>query len=371
MTADPSSQTMAPDPDGTVAPGPAKVAVLGAGAWGSTLAKLAADRGCAVALWTRDPQLADLLRVHRTRNRPAGLRLPDKVEVTTQLGVAVADAGLLVVAVSSSGLREVFGRLAPLLRQRREDLPQAGPPALLCASKGLEQGSGLLPTQLYEDILGADLARGFVALGGPSHAEEVGGETPMPTAVVVAGEAWATGLVRAVYHSQNFRVYCLAGEARKDCLAVELGGALKNIIAIATGMAVGRGYGDNTQAAVISRGLREIIRAVRQLYPDLNTDILAGIAGLGDLVGTAMSQHSRNRKFGILMGRGMDAQSAFREVGQVVEGAFAARAMHELAVEHNIHMPLTRLVYEVVHEGKAVEMAALEILGREPRAEDL
>jgi glycerol-3-phosphate dehydrogenase (NAD(P)+) len=243
--------------------------------------------------------------------------------------------------------------------------------AVLCASKGLEQGTGLLPTQVFESVMGDQAGECFVALGGPSHAEEVGGETPMPTVVVVAGSKWAVERVRSVFSRKYFRVYVLQGDPRSDCLAVELGGALKNIIAITVGMCVGMGYGDNTQAAIISRGLREITRAVRKLYPGINTDILSGIAGLGDLVGTAMSPHSRNRQFGELLAKGKTPQEAFRKVGQVVEGAYAAKAMHELALKHGIHMPLTKLVHDVVHGGVALREAVAELLERDTGPEDL
>jgi glycerol-3-phosphate dehydrogenase (NAD(P)+) len=351
----------------------AKVAVLGAGAWGATLAKLAADNHRPVSLWTRNERLAEVLRAERTRNRPPGLILPDHVDVTCDLQWALNGADLVVVAISSSGLRELFGHMEQILRGKLS--PDLGKPdagiAVLCASKGLEQGTGLLPTQVFEQIFGVKSGPSFVALGGPSHAEEVGGAKPMPTAVVAAGEEWAVERVRAVYNRRYFRVYSLHKDPRRDCLAVELGGALKNIIAIAAGICVGMKYGDNTQAAIISRGLREITRAVRQIYPDLNPDILAGIAGLGDLVGTAMSVHSRNRQFGKLLAEDHTPQQAFAKVGQVVEGAYAARAMYQLAVKHGVHMPLTKLVHDVIHEAVPLKAAVDELLRRDTGPEDL
>jgi glycerol-3-phosphate dehydrogenase (NAD(P)+) len=335
---------------------------LGAGAWGLTLAKLASEPARAVTVWTRDNLLAETLQKTRTRGRPAGLVLSACVQFTSDLSLALSRARIVVVAISSAGLRGLFQQMEPLIGDRL----RTGQCSVLCASKGLEQGTGLLPTQIYEEVMGLDAAKTFVALGGPSHAEEVCRVPEMPTAVVMAGDANHVGLVRGVFHRRFFRVYPI-----DDPLTVELGGALKNIIAIAAGMSDGLGYGDNTRAAIISRGLREMTRAVRVIHPQANLDVLSGLGGLGDLVGTATSAHSRNRRFGELLGRQVSLEDALKRIGQVVEGIYACRAMHEVAQRYDLHMPLTKLVHDVVHLKVPLGQAVAELLSRDTNPEDI
>jgi glycerol-3-phosphate dehydrogenase (NAD(P)+) len=331
-----------------------QIAVLGAGAWGVTLADLLARKGMEVRLWDIDE--AHLLRIRETREpgKPPGLRVADSLAVETDFAAAAAAADVLVCAVPSFAVRSLCERLKALL-------PQLGERLFVCVSKGIEEETLLLPSQVFGEFYGQDALDHFATLSGPSHAEEVCRR--IPTVVVSSSSCDQTaGQVRDLFFLPEFRVYT-HGDAR----GVELGAALKNVIAIAAGACDGLGYGDNTKAALVTRGLAEMTRCGVAMGADART--FAGLAGLGDLIVTAMSRHSRNRGFGELIARGSSPADALKEIGQVVEGYRTSHSAHDLAAKIGVEMPLTDCIYAVVHEGVPIRDAVAGLLSRDPKPE--
>jgi len=289
-----------------------RVAVLGAGSWGTTLAVLLAEKGCRVSLWARRPQAAEELRWRRENvSYLPGIVIPFEVAITSDLGEALHNAEVVVLSVPSHALR-------PTLRLARPFLPSAA--LLINTAKGLEVDTLLRLSQVVAEELGEEAKRRLVVLSGPSHAEEV--SRRFPTAVVVASEEPRTAeAAQDLFSTSYLRVY-----TNPDLVGVELGGALKNVIALASGMADGLGFGDNTRAAIITRGLAEIARLGVRL--GANPLTFAGLAGLGDLVVTCTSPHSRNRQAGLLIGRGHTLEQALAQVGMVVEGVRTTIPLH-------------------------------------------
>ncbi len=266
----------------------ARVTVFGAGAWGATLADLLARKGHNVSLWDVDGNFLEQLRVTRRRGKPPALVLHDDVCVESRLEEAAADAEFWVCVVPSFAIRS----LCQALRAGFADL---GSRIFVNCAKGIEEETLALPSQIFQEEFSAPLSR-YAILSGPSHAEEVC--CGIPTSVVCASSFSKTAkIVQELFCTRVFRVY-----TQTDCLGVELGAALKNVIAIAAGACDGLGFGDNTKAALVTRGLAEMSRAA--LAAGASPATLAGLAGLGDLVVTAMSRHSRNRLFGELLARG-------------------------------------------------------------------
>lgn len=331
-----------------------KIAVLGAGAWGVTLADLLAGKNNQVVVWDVDAAALDVLRRERTRGRPPGLKVHESVEFEPNFAAALKDAEVIVSVVPSHAVR-------PTCQQLIATRSDAGKIIFVSCSKGIEEDTLMLPSEIYEQVMGPEHAGSFVALSGPSHAEEVCKR--IPTVVVASSTSTANAeFVRDLFILPTFRVY-----TQDDCRGVEMGAALKNVIAIAAGITDGLGYGDNTKAALITRGLAEITRAA--CAGGAKAQTLAGLAGLGDLVVTAMSRHSRNRGFGELIGRGLPADEALRQVGQIVEGYRTARSAHDLAARLGIEMPIVSSVYSVLYEGVSVTEACDALLQREPKPE--
>lgn len=332
-------------------PSSTRITVVGAGAWGTALAAAIARNDVAVTLWGRDAAVVEAIarRSENPRYLP-GVTLPDGIAATTDLDAAATAGDTLVFATPSYTFRELLRRLAPVLA--------AGTP-LVWACKGLEPETRRLMHEVVAEELERPPPHGV--LSGPSFAREVA--AGMPTALTFASTdaAFAARIVEA-FHGAGLRVY-----SNPDVLGVELGGALKNVLAIACGAADGLGFGANARAAVITRGLAEVMRLGERLGARAET--FMGLAGLGDLVLTCTDDQSRNRRFGLAIARGLTPEAASAEIGQAVEGLRTARAAHALALEHGVDAPIIARVDAVLHEGLEPAAAVRELLERDPKEE--
>ncbi|HEY3594185.1 MAG TPA: NAD(P)H-dependent glycerol-3-phosphate dehydrogenase [Polyangiaceae bacterium] len=327
-------------------------AVLGSGAWGTALAKVLADKGEHVALYAKRPDLAESLRTagENARYLP-GVKLPKSLLPTADLRQALEGASLVVLAVPSDALRGVV----------RDAQPSLGRDAVLVsATKGIENGSLMLMREVLGDECGADVAERVAVLSGPSFAREVA--LGLPTAVVVAGSPEVAKVAQQRCACDHVRVY-----TSDDAIGVELGGALKNVIAIAAGASDGLGFGHNARAALITRGLAEIGRLT--LAKGGNALTLAGLAGLGDLVLTCTGELSRNRTVGFELARGRALADVVAGLGHVAEGVRTAKSAHDLAERMGVDMPITAEVYRVLYEGKLPREAVADLMGRQLHAE--
>jgi glycerol-3-phosphate dehydrogenase (NAD(P)+) len=332
-----------------------EVAVLGAGAWGLTLADLLARNGESVTVWDRKPEVVEQLRTHRTRNSPPGLVVHETMQFRASLLDVVQRAEIVVCAVPTYGIRELCEKLRHVWDDGRERV-------FVSCSKGIEQDTLLLPSGIFADVLGEAAASHFAVVAGPSHAEEVC--RGIPTLVVCcAGRPDVAQRVRDLFFRPTFRVY-----TQGDCKGVELGGALKNVLAIAAGACDGLGYGDNTKAALITRGLAELSRAAVAMGAERQT--LMGLSGLGDLVVTCGSRHSRNRKFGELIASGLTPEQALEAVGAAVEGYRTAKSAYMLARQVDVEMPIVTTVHGILYEGLSLEDGLRTLLERDPRPEN-
>ena len=330
---------------------PAPIAVLGAGSWGTALAIQFARAGRPTVLWGRDPAQLARLAAERCNARylpdapfPAGLTVEPDFER------AVGSALDILIAVPSHAFRDTLARLAPRLRSGQR---------VAWATKGFELASGLLPHQVAREVLGPAVP--IAVLSGPTFAREVG--RGLPTAMTVASpdDRFAAELARTL-SGQNFRAY-----TSPDIVGVEVGGAVKHVLAIGTGIADGMGYGANTRIALITRGLAEMTRLGLALGARQET--FMGLAALGDLVLTCTDDQSRNRRFGLAIAAGRSPAEAQREIGQVVEGVQAARAVRAVAARAGVEMPIAEQVYGVLHEGRDVREAVRALMGRELKRE--
>ncbi|MFA5536120.1 MAG: NAD(P)H-dependent glycerol-3-phosphate dehydrogenase [Bacillota bacterium] len=312
-----------------------KTAVLGSGSWGTSLAVLLANKDIPVTLWSRSALTAENLQLSRENQKYLpGIKLDNKIVITNQLPVALKNVRFVILATPSQTVREVATLIKPHL-----------PPDTLIIStaKGLEQGTKLRMTE----VLGVELTEyrdQIAVLSGPSHAEEVARQ--LPTAVVIASHRDKIAReAQDLLMSPSFRVY-----TNPDVIGVELGGALKNIIALATGMADGLGFGDNTRAALMTRGASEISRLGKRMGAELLT--FAGLAGIGDLIVTCSSMHSRNRRAGIALGKGVALDEVLTSMGMVVEGITTTKTAFELATELKVPMPIVTEMYQILFQGK-------------------
>ena len=324
-----------------------KAAVVGAGAWGTALALVLQKNGHDTTLWCHREERA--LEIQKTARNPRlpGISLPADLHITADPR-CVEGCSLVVIASPSSPIRSVCRTVAPFLD---EDA------LLVSVTKGIEQGTLLRMSQVVEAVC----RRPVVALSGPCHAEEVA--AGIPTGCVAAHEDRALAeFVQDAFMSASFRVY-----TSPDPIGTELGGALKNIIALCAGALDGMGLGDNTKAMLMTRGLTETARLGVSLGAHRET--LAGLSGIGDLIVTCTSMHSRNRRAGILIGRGKTPQEAMEEVGAVVEGYYAARSAWALARQQGIDMPIVDAAYQVLYEGQDIRDVIHELLLRQKKAE--
>ncbi len=328
------------------------VAVLGAGSWGTTLAKVFADAGNAVDLWARRPELAQ--KIAETQENPdylPGITLPKAVRATSDATEAL-DADIVVFAVPSQTMRENLTKWAPHLRTDS---------TLLSISKGIETDTHLRMTQIIAEVTGAEEDR-IAVLSGPNLAKEVALEQPAAT-VIACSDLNRAKLVQAACATSYLRPY-----TNEDVVGCEIGGATKNVIALACGMASGQGLGENTLASLITRGLAEITRLGTELGADART--FSGLAGLGDLVATCSSPLSRNRTFGSALGQGATIEEAKAATkGQVAEGVVSSRSIFQLAQERGVDMPLTQAVYAVCHQGVKVPETIAALMGRSKKSE--
>lgn len=324
-----------------------KVAVLGGGGWGTALACLLGSRHAQVTLWVRNGATAREIAASRVNsNYLPGVTIPPAVTVTNDLAEAVAQAAVVLFVTPSQAIREMARQVAPLLAPRA---------VVVCAAKGLEVGTNLRLSQVLQEELPSYQDR-LAVLSGPNHAEEVGRGFPAAT-VVAATSRSAAELVQGVLMTPQFRVY-----TNPDMIGVEMGGALKNIIALGAGITVGLGYGDNTIAALITRGLSEIARLGMAM--GANPLTFAGLAGIGDLVATCTSPHSRNRRAGMAIAAGQSVAEIQAGTGMVVEGFMATKAACALQKEYHVTMPITEEVYHVLYAGESPRTAVLHLMTR-------
>jgi glycerol-3-phosphate dehydrogenase (NAD(P)+) len=327
------------------------IAVLGAGSWGTALACLLAGNGYRTLLWGHDPaRMAQLAHARENARYLPGIRFPDNLVIREDLIATAREAAHLLVVVPSHAFRATLEALAPHL---------AASAIVAWATKGLEPATGRLLSQVAADVLGP--ARAFGMVSGPTFALEVA--QGLPTAVTVAARDLATADAIARWlRSERVRVY-----TGTDLVGVELGGAIKNVLAIATGISDGLGLGANARAALITRGLAEMRRLTEALGGKPET--VMGLAGIGDLVLTCTDNQSRNRQVGLALGRGRKLQVTLAEIGQVAEGVATAREVRSLARRLKVDMPITEQVYRVLFEGAAPQTAVEALLKREARPE--
>ena len=326
-----------------------KITVLGSGGWGTALSLLLLDNGNDVTLWSFLEKEAEALRATRENPMLKGVVLPEALKITTSMDV-LADSELVVMATPSFAVRETARKAAPLLRQDA---------VVVSVAKGIEKDTALCLTQIIEEEL---KGKGrLVALSGPSHAEEVGRR--VPTGCVAASRDMAAAeLVQDVFMSPRFRVY-----TNSDVLGVELGAALKNVLALCCGVSDGMGLGDNTKALLMTRGMTEMARLGVALGGRKET--FAGLSGMGDLIVTCTSMHSRNRRCGILVGQGKSVEEAMKEVGATVEGYYAALSAHQLAEKAGVEMPICECAYRVLYEGQSVREVVGALMSRNKKRE--
>jgi glycerol-3-phosphate dehydrogenase (NAD(P)+) len=328
------------------------IGVLGAGTWGIVLAHLLAKNGHRVHAWDFYPQVVEALRRDRATPRLPDFQVDPSIELVTDLADAVRDADMIVLVVPSTAVRQTCETLKKL------GIVGAGKTWVVC-SKGVEPDTLLLLHEVVEDVMGAGARIG--ALSGPSHAEEV--SRGLPTTVTACSHDPAVAdEIQAAFFNPRFRVY-----THDDIVGVELGGALKNVAAIAAGISDGMGFGDNSRAALVTRGLAEMVRL--GLAMGARRDTFMGLSGLGDLVVTAVSPHSRNHRFGEYLAQGMSCEDALKAVGMVVEGYATARSAHALARKHNVEMPIAEAVYSVIYEGLSAREGLEQLLAREKKPE--
>lgn len=327
-----------------------KIGVIGSGTWGTALAVLLTGNGHEVELWSAVPAEVEALTATRRHPNLGDTPIPEKIRVTGDLEQAMKDKELLVLSVPSVYVRETAHRMAPFLKEGQ---------VITNVAKGIEDTTLKNLSEIIEEELPA--AR-VTVLSGPSHAEEVSRGLPT-TCVAGAHRRQDAELVQNLFMSPVFRVY-----TSPDMLGIELGGALKNVIALAAGIADGLGCGDNTKAALITRGIAEITRLGTAMGGSPET--FSGLTGIGDLIVTCASMHSRNRRAGILIGKGYTMDEAMKEVKMVVEGVYSARAARALSKKYQVSMPIVEQVNEVLFDGKPAKDALDDLMLRDRRAEN-
>ncbi len=329
----------------------AKIGILGTGTWGTALARMLSNSGHKVTAWSAIEADSDILRDTRMHKNLPGVVLPDEIEFTKDMQEACTDKDILVFAVPSIYVRGTAQKAAPFIEDGQ---------IIVDVAKGMETDTLLSMTEVIADVL-AQMRPGLkvhlVALSGPTHAEEVARDMPS-TIVAASTEMEIARYVQRVFSNSVMRVY-----TNSDIKGVEICGALKNIMAMAAGIAEGLGYGDNLRAAIITRGLAEITRLGKAMGCQEQT--FAGLAGVGDLIVTATSKHSRNNRAGFLIGQGMSAKEAIQEVGMVVEGINMLPAAMELMQKYSVELPLAEAVNKVVFENVPLQRMYSTLMERE------
>lgn len=329
----------------------AKISVIGAGSWGTALALLLSKNGHEVNVWSIMEEEVNMLTEKRehTEKLP-GVKLPESMTFTTDLEQSVKGKNLLVLAVPSPFTRSTSKSMCPFVEEGQ---------LIVNVAKGVEEATLMTLSEIIEqEIPKAEVA----VLSGPSHAEEVG--RGLPTTCVAGAKTKKTAeYIQEIFMNEVFRVY-----TSPDIIGIELGGALKNVVALAAGIADGLGYGDNTKAALITRGITEIARLGTKMGGEYKT--FAGLTGIGDLIVTCASVHSRNRRAGTLIGKGYSMEEAMKEVKMVVEGVYSAKAAMGLAQKYQVSLPIIEQVNQVLFENKPADEAVRELMLRDKREED-
>ena len=329
----------------------AKVGVVGAGSWGTALALVLEKNGHEVTLWSsREAKAKELRELRENIDKLPGVKIPETIEITADIETAVSGKELIVLGVPSLYVRSTAAKMAPFVKDGQ---------IVVNVSKGIEESSLYTMTEVIsEEIPNADVA----VLSGPSHAEEV--SRYIPTTVVAGAKNRKTAeKIQSIFMNETFRVY-----TSPDMQGIEVGGALKNVIALAAGISDGLGFGDNTKAALITRGIVEMSRLGVAMGGYQET--FSGLAGMGDLIVTCASKHSRNRKAGYLMGQGYSMQEAMDEVKMVVEGVHSAKAALKLADKYYVRMPIIEQVNAVLFHEKAVTEAVRDLMIRDGKTEN-
>lgn len=332
-----------------------KIAVLGAGSWGTALAMVLSENGHHVNIWGNMPErIEEINQKHTNEHYLPGVKLSESIVGHTDLKEALKEVGFILLVVPTSAIRSVTKQINVLLDDKQK-------PIIIHASKGLEQVSHKRISVIIDEEMAAEKHSGIVVLSGPSHAEEVA-KRDITTITAASATETASKEVQRIFSNNYFRVY-----TNSDVVGVELGAALKNIIAVGAGALVGLGYGDNAKAALITRGLAEISRLGTAFGADPLTFI--GLSGVGDLIVTATSVHSRNWRAGNLIGKGLPLEEILENMGMVVEGVATTKAAYELAQEKGIDMPITAAIYRVLFENARVDEVVEELMLRDRKAE--
>lgn len=329
----------------------ASIGILGAGSWGTALAILLCNNGHQVSLWShREEEAKRLDQTREHTSKLPGVKIPEQIRITADRRDALQNKDVLVLAVPSAQIRRTCREIGPDIRFGQ---------IIVDVAKGVEEETLTTMTGIIEqEIPGADP----VVLSGPSHAEEVG--RGLPTTCVIGARSEKTAkYLQAIFMSPVFRAYI-----SPDMLGIEIGGALKNVIALAAGMADGLGYGDNTKAALITRGIAEISRLGVKMGGYMET--FGGLTGIGDLIVTCASVHSRNRRAGVLIGQGYTPEAAMKEVKMVVEGVYSARAALGLAKKYGVELPIIEQVNKILFEGKSPAEAVNTLMLRDQKIEN-
>lgn len=328
-----------------------KVTVLGSGAMATACSILLADRpDASVSIWARSQAHGrELLQDRENRRLLPGVRIPESIEITSEIEAAVDGAELLLAAIPTKFLRETLTSIAPALNRNRP---------VISVVKGLENDTFLRPSQIIEETLGS---RAVCALSGPSHAEEIARRLPA-SVVAASGDVALSHRVQQLFLTDRFRVY-----TNQDLIGVELAGALKNVIAIAAGICDGLGFGDNAKSALMTRGIVEMQRFGVELGAERET--FNGLAGIGDLITTCISPHGRNRKVGERLGKGESLEAILASMDAVAEGVNTTRSVYDLAEDRGIELPITAAVYGVLFGGLSPLEATTELMERPPKQE--
>lgn len=321
-----------------------KIAVIGSGSWGVALAMVLDRNGHEVKLWSYNKDEAELINnEHKCKFLP-NIIVPSSIKCFTDLEESIKDTEIILIVTPSKAIRSTLNNMKPFVTKNQS--------FVLC-SKGMEPDTQMVYTQVIKEIMPDNIVS---ALSGPSHAEEV--STNIPTALVIASESDEMALnLQDIFMNDKLRVY-----TNDDMLGVEMGGSLKNIIALACGIAMGLGYGDNTIAALITRGIAEIARL--GVEAGAKRETFYGLTGVGDLFVTCSSKHSRNRQAGILIGQGKSVDEAVKEVGMVVEGIYAVDGAYALARKYSVGTPIIDVMYAIIHNGKSPIEATAELMTR-------
>ena len=329
---------------------PLSVAVIGAGSWGSALSIVLNSNGHNVDLWMRSPeQLQEIKTTGINQKYLKDVTIPGAIKLSNELKTAIEGKEVVLLSVPTQSAREILRKIKPFLTKDQ---------IVINVAKGLEVHSKLRISEIIHQELGAQPC---AVVSGPSHAEEA--SRGMPTTVVSTSKEkkWAE-FVQDLFSNEYFRVY-----TNPDIVGVELGGSLKNVIAFGAGISDGLGYGDNAKAALMTRGIREIARLGEAMGAEIST--FSGLSGIGDLIVTCTSMHSRNRRAGILIGQGKSFEETLEEVGMVVEGIKTTESAYELSKFYNIEMPITEQIYNVIYKGVAPKEAVVQLMSRRMKNE--